>query len=591
MSDFALSLPLDIENMVETSEKLWNIDESSMADGIEGLINDIQQSKLDFIQTIKLIDTICMSRPKKIKLYADICEAIFLKVKPQDKKLKMQFYSTHLRSALVKKNLIEGRIAPEFEKSPLDSIYEFYPKGTLEHALFWDEIPELYKFISDPYFNINSQIGDKTLISKTAEFGSVNCFKFLYLNRSEIVPETIENSFIGNDYEIIHICERHSKITNECIENSVKSHHNETVSYLMQKYGLGYKWESALSAYNYRLFFDKLSNARSIDEIDYSGESAFIASTSVGHFGISQYLLSNSSDINFKDIHGFSPLLNATIEGNIEAVQFLLKNRANTEVRDLSNRTALMLASEVSELVIMEILLANDANIEAVDSQGNTALHHAVRFDQIESVKILLDHNANLNACNSLNETPIYIAVAEGNFDMALLLLQFQPNLEIPNYIHFTPLMKAAFDNKADITNILILHKANVHAKDPSGYNALMLAAYNNSIDVANILLKFNCLDVRGSLNVTPLIIASQRGSLDMVQLLVKSGVELDQTTIFGNTALMEAISNGHHKVVRFLLESGSNPAIRNNNRESVLDIANKTGRRLLVEMVENYLL
>lgn len=58
--------------------------------------------------------------------------------------------------------------------------------------------------------------------------------------------------------------------------------------------------------------------------------------------------------------------------------------------------------------------------------------------------------------------------------------------------------------------------------------------------------------------------IASQRGDLRTVQLLVEAGVKIDQTGDMGCTALHYARMNGHDEVAAFLVDQGALQTLRN---------------------------
>jgi ankyrin repeat protein len=58
--------------------------------------------------------------------------------------------------------------------------------------------------------------------------------------------------------------------------------------------------------------------------------------------------------------------------------------------------------------------------------------------------------------------------------------------------------------------------------------------------------------------------IAAQRGDLRTVELLVKAGLDIDQTGDMGCTALHYAKLNGKDDVANFLLSHGASTSIRN---------------------------
>src|SRR3990170_7822671 len=93
----------------------------------------------------------------------------------------------------------------------------------------------------------------------------------------------------------------------------------------------------------------------------------------------------------------------------------------------------------------------------------------------------------------------------------------------------------------------------------------LMLAVENECIEVAKVLLSNKDLDIneKDGLDSTALMIAADKGSLDMVKVLLagsryKINFEIKYKRN-GQTALMFAASKGYVEIVKKLLEAGAN--------------------------------
>ena len=59
---------------------------------------------------------------------------------------------------------------------------------------------------------------------------------------------------------------------------------------------------------------------------------------------------------------------------------------------------------------------------------------------------------------------------------------------------------------------------------------------------------------------ITPLCIASYKGHLEIVKLLIESGGSVNQAQNTGITLLWIASQEGHLEVVKLLIESGGSP-------------------------------
>jgi uncharacterized protein len=82
---------------------------------------------------------------------------------------------------------------------------------------------------------------------------------------------------------------------------------------------------------------------------------------------------------------------------------------------------------------------------------------------------------------------------------------------------------------------------------------------------------------------LSPLLIASLKGHIEIVRLLLENNADVDIKTDLGATALMIAAANGHTEIVRLLLEKGANASLRNSNGKTAADVAaNEEIRSLL---------
>jgi ankyrin repeat protein len=73
---------------------------------------------------------------------------------------------------------------------------------------------------------------------------------------------------------------------------------------------------------------------------------------------------------------------------------------------------------------------------------------------------------------------------------------------------------------------------------------------------------------------------ASQKGDLEVVQLLLSYGVDVDTLDVDEETALHLAAYYGHPKVTELLLKHDANIYKRNKKDETPLDLASKEGHQ-----------
>ena len=88
----------------------------------------------------------------------------------------------------------------------------------------------------------------------------------------------------------------------------------------------------------------------------------------------------------------------------------------------------------------------------------------------------------------------------------------------------------------------------------------------------------------------TPLKMASEKGHLELVKILLKHGADINLTTgDYGYTALMFASKYDHRKIVKILLENGADVNIQNRNGFTALIFASEHTNVQVVKMLLDY--
>ncbi|MPC43068.1 KN motif and ankyrin repeat domain-containing protein 1 [Portunus trituberculatus] len=181
---------------------------------------------------------------------------------------------------------------------------------------------------------------------------------------------------------------------------------------------------------------------------------------------------------------------------------------------------------------------------------------HAVEdyMDAFEDYsKNLLQKVVNLADVNG--NTAMHYAVSHGNFDVVSVLL----------------------DSKV----------CNVNQQNKAGYTATMLVSLaqirsQTHASVVQRLFQLGDLNIKASQHgQTALMLAVSHGRLDMVQMLVAAGAEINIQDDDGSTALMCAAEHGHLAIVKFLLaQPDTDPTLMDNDGSTALTIAVEAGHR-----------
>lgn len=212
-------------------------------------------------------------------------------------------------------------------------------------------------------------------------------------------------------------------------------------------------------------------------------------------------------------------------------------------------------------------LIAFGADVNQKNRLGNPLIHHAVSAGNTEIVELLISKGADVNAKGQFDRVALHYANKKG---MAKILLAHGATVDAPTNYGETPLHWAAegvngFGKQVDLVEfaeVLIAHGADVNRKTGEGRSfktPLNYAAESNNLPVAKLLIARGA-DVEGK-GSSPLSSAGVNGDfVEMAQLLVENGAEVNRPSPTGWYPLETAAGRGNIKVTEYLLAQGANP-------------------------------
>lgn len=186
----------------------------------------------------------------------------------------------------------------------------------------------------------------------------------------------------------------------------------------------------------------------------------------------------------------------------------------------------------------------------------------------LRAVKLLIDKGALINSADNYSNLLISASIVDddgkfSNIEMVNFLLERGAD---PNVYCGSPLLHAS--EKGDIAVVRALLKAGAKVNLPNCGSALGQAVFRGKVAAARILIEAGA-DMLNAFNPNSagnaLMVAAERGDLEMVKLLIEKGFPVNAKSPDGSTALIAAItnySNSKFETVKFLLDSGANPNI-----------------------------
>ena len=253
-----------------------------------------------------------------------------------------------------------------------------------------------------------------------------------------------------------------------------------------------------------------------------------------------------------------------------------------------------MLGKDDKSVIFLEFLLDHlEENqrpaLQARDSLGRMPLHYASQHGYLVLVQNIVSRMQLWGQFEISHEidapfwqdsdgwSPLQLAVLGGHTKTSRALVeaeQWRDDSDDPSAVsrHMgksgAVLLLAVRENMTDIVNLLVENNANLDFRDEQGETALHIAARNGHAECARLLLagtsshKASTEITENSFAWTPLHIACVDGHLNVVQLLVEAGADLDKKDASGWTGKEHAALRGHIDIARELVERTSQPSL-----------------------------
>ena len=213
-------------------------------------------------------------------------------------------------------------------------------------------------------------------------------------------------------------------------------------------------------------------------------------------------------------------------------------------------------------------------------------LMNAAAAGDTRKVFQLLDQGLNVNVTFPQDEsefsgmTVLMVASLHGYSELVEQLIKRGADVNLKRYVGDTALMLAARTGNVKTVNALLRAGANPNAtvfSPHAGEITPLTSAINsdspNRIEIAKLLIGAKAkINPTGNFFASPLMNAVE--DLEMVQLLIASGADVNQKNFRGATALMIASGASSASVVRYLLEKGADVNARDQEGHNALEYA-----------------
>jgi ankyrin repeat protein len=284
-------------------------------------------------------------------------------------------------------------------------------------------------------------------------------------------------------------------------------------------------------------------------------------------------------------------LVDAVINHDLTTVKKAMDDGIDPDIELDDGNTLIVHALLQGDLDIADELLNNGAHLEnRIGDYGDTLLMHLIRQfhrDQwyaerekidknkvLATIKYILKEGEDPNDQNDSKETALIPAllvsqwqyrrgqVTVSDYKLADLLFQYGASADYAYTKDGDPLLIAAFDARKDLELVMYLAKhgasGDVQERTSTGKTALMRA-----------------------------IESKKPEALQVIDLFLSNGSDIEASDDDGRTPLWYAVSLGKFKVAQYLLDKGANPNPKMKSGASLLELAQNIGAPRLLSLLQ----
>jgi len=294
---------------------------------------------------------------------------------------------------------------------------------------------------------------------------------------------------------------------------------------------------------------------------------------------VERLLDAHPQDLNAEGGACGTPLCAALYEKHLDIALFLLKHGADGETSYVDRQTGLYVASSSGYVEIVRTLIDRGADLNAEckevdDSEWGgdgylswTPLHVALSNERLEVAKLLLGYGTDVNYPDSLCRSPLQSASRYSHEGLVRLLLDHGANPSASDAMGETALHEASSAGEPGVVRLLLHHGLDVNARSGHGRNSW----HGHGQDLH--YLSWEPMDSEGW---TPLHYAVFWGCIEVAQVLVDHGADMNPPDHGHWTPLHLAAFQGRLQVVDTLLRCGANPHARTTEGHTPFEVVKK---------------
>ncbi|XP_042514940.1 ankyrin-1 [Macadamia integrifolia] len=220
------------------------------------------------------------------------------------------------------------------------------------------------------------------------------------------------------------------------------------------------------------------------------------------------------------------------------------------------------------------------------DANKRGALHFAAREGKTEICKYLLEElKLDVDTKDEDGETPLLHATRQGHTDTAKYLLECGADPSISSEIGATALHHAAGTGNIDLLSFVLSKGDDVDSQSDAGTPLIWAAGHGQQESVKVLLENHADPNAETDDNITPLLSSVAAGSLPCLELLIQAGANAN-VSAGGATPMHIAADNGSPDIINCLLKAGADPNAVDEDGLKPIQVAAARNNRGAVEVL-----
>ncbi len=257
-----------------------------------------------------------------------------------------------------------------------------------------------------------------------------------------------------------------------------------------------------------------------------------------------------------------SKLIQSVKDHDIKTVKKCLEKEADPDTKDSKSKyTALHHAISSKSFDMCKILLDAGADPNLSSPYIGSPLNHCYKTNQVHIARLLLEKGASLEETNSSGESfVLQEMLKEKRYDWVKLFVEYNADLNVKNAKLLSPLRLAVQSNDSLLTELFLNSNANINEADTLNGSLMWSALESGNVVIAEILMAYGANIHNSNKMGNTLLMHELTNSArtEIIDFLIRNGIDVNQKNRDGMTALMIAALNRHPHAVQMLIDNGA---------------------------------